>query len=296
VRLSLALLLATIAAALLAPPAAVLITRAGFHHVPFPRIFDRTVMLTAALVLILQARGLRLLSLIQSGFANPRGLASRLQMISLGLAISLSIIAIFWIVAIMLAPPGARIDWRAITVALPRLTLAAAVIAVIEEAFFRAFFLKGLGADFGSWPALIISSAIYSAAHLVRSPERFYLASLDWIAGFRCIASGLSNLAAPESAATLLGLFLLGLLLGRAFLANASVYLPIGIHAGFVLGAKVWRLGAPTAALLPHWLGGYGSQPLISGVAAWIAALVLLFCIGPISSFATRSDSRPQSS
>lgn len=294
-RLSLALLLATIAAALLAPPAALLITRAGFH-LPFPRVFDRTVMLTTVLVLISQARGLRLLPLIQSGFANPSGLASRVQIISLGLAISLLVIAILWIMAIIIAPLGARIDWLSITVAVPRLTLAAAIIAFIEEAFFRAFLLKGLVADFGSRPALIISSAFYSAAHLVRSPARFYLTSLDWIAGFRCIASGLSNLAAPESAATLFGLFLLGLLLGRAFLATAGVYLSIGLHTGFVFGAKLWRLGAPTAALLPHWLGGYGSQPMISGVAAWIAALVLLVFIGPISCLATPSESQPQSS
>jgi membrane protease YdiL (CAAX protease family) len=217
-------------------------------------------------------------------------------MITLGLAISLFVIAILWIMAIMVTPGSDRVDWASITTALPRLILAAAVIAVIEEAFFRAFLMGGLVADFDSAPALIISSAIYSAAHLVRSPARFYLTSLDWIAGFHCIASGLSNLAAPESAAALFGLFLLGLLLGRGFFATAGVYLSIGLHAGFVLGAKLWRLAAPAQALLPNWLGGFGSQPVISGAAAWIAALVLLVCIGPISILGRRPESHSQSS
>jgi membrane protease YdiL (CAAX protease family) len=291
-RLVFALVLAAVAAALLAPVAAVLVARCGFL-VPFPRIFDRSMMLTTAVILIFQKDKLRLLPLVQSGFERPQSLVSRLRLITIGLSISLLVVAILWLVAIIAAPAGGRAQWASIVAALPKLILAAAVIALVEEAFFRAYLMQGLVSDFGSTPALIVSSAIYSAAHLVRSPARFYLTSLDWFSGLHCVAAGLSNFAAPESAPALLGLLLLGLLLGRAFLTTASVYLSIGLHAGFVIGAKSWRLAAPVPDLLPHWLAGYSSFPLVSGAAAWIAALVLLVCIGPISTFATSSQSRP---
>jgi len=292
-RLLLALLLATVAAALFAPLAAVLVARCGFH-VPFPRIFDRMMMLTTALILILQKGKLNLLPLLQSGFERPQFLVSRLRLMTVGLSVSLLVVAILWLLAIVAAPAaGGHAPWASLLAELPKLMLAAAVIALVEEAFFRAFLMQGLFSDFGSKPALIVSSAIYSAAHLVRSPARFYLTSLDWLSGLHCLAAGLSNLAAPESAPALLGLLLLGLLLGRAFLTTASVYLSIGFHAGFVIGAKSWRLAVPVPDLLPHWLAGYSSFPLVSGAAAWIAALILLVCIGPISTFAASSQSRP---
>ena len=37
-----------------------------------------------------------------------------------------------------------------------------------------------------------------------------------------------------------LGLFLLGLALGEAFIRTRQVYLSIGLHAGLVIGAKCW--------------------------------------------------------
>src|SRR5579864_675364 len=92
-RLALTLLIAALAAALIAPFVAPLIAWAGFHF-PFPRIFDRVVMVTLA-------------------------------------------------------------------------------IAVIEEGFFRAFLLDGMAQDFGRRAGLAASSAVYAAAHLVRSPAHF---------------------------------------------------------------------------------------------------------------------------
>jgi hypothetical protein len=34
---------------------------------------------------------------------------------------------------------------------------------------------------------------------------------------------------------------------------------------------------------LPGWLGGYGSQPLISGLAAWMVAVAILLLLRPLT-------------
>ena len=69
-RVTIALLLAAAAAALIAPFAAIALARAGYHF-PFPRIFDRTVMVTLALMLTLWARQLGVARLLRRGFARP---------------------------------------------------------------------------------------------------------------------------------------------------------------------------------------------------------------------------------
>jgi hypothetical protein len=82
---------------------------------------------------------------------------------------------------------------------------------------------------------------------------------------------------------TFVGLFLLGIVLAEAFLRTGTVYFSIGLHAGFVVGAKMWPHMTSGGLRLPAWLGGYGPQPLISGVAAWTVAIALLVLIRPLT-------------
>src|SRR5260370_17305381 len=70
--IALAMVIGAMTAAIIAPLAAYLLARAGFH-LPFPRIFDRVAMVTLAGALILFARRLRLRQLIVEGFLEPRG-------------------------------------------------------------------------------------------------------------------------------------------------------------------------------------------------------------------------------
>jgi len=80
----------------------------------------------------------------------------------------------------------------------------------------------------------------------------------------------------------LLGLFLLGVLLGTAFLKTGRVYFSIGLHASVIVGAKTWRKFAPGAQSAPAWLSGYGRPPLISGAAAWLITVVMLIAVSRI--------------
>lgn len=269
-RFAAALLIAAALAAVISPLAAVAIGEAGLRF-PFPRIFDRTVMVTLAAMLLLWARRLRVVPLLRRGFARPLGnLGAALK----GLAIAAVVIAVLLALG---AAAGAREEPRAAEALAraPKYIGAAIVIAIIEEGFFRAFLLGGMVEDFGRGGALAISSAFYALAHLVRAPERFYLARFDAAAGLHNLAASLAQLLHPAAALpALAGLFLLGMVLGEAFLVTGTVYLSAGIHAGLVIGAKLWPYSGG-----PHWIVGYGRPALISGEAAWLMALVILALI-----------------
>jgi len=278
-----AIFLSVVAAALLAPLVAYALAIVG-AHVVFPRIFDRVVMVTAAAVLMLYARPLGLRELLRGGFSDLRGnLLSALAGLAAALAIIIALLALAaWLTH---RPLMAGVATRA-----PRYFAAAVLIGVVEEGFFRAVLLAGLRRDFGARAALIASSAIYALAHLVRAPQHYYLSGFHPAAGFDNLAASLARVAHPDGLlAMLLGLFLLGLVLGEAFILTGRVYLSIGLHAGFVLGAKCWPLvaGAQSHVIphaIPSWLAGPGPVPLIAAPAAWIASLALMVamraCLG----------------
>ena len=278
-RLTVVIVASVIVAAIVSPFAAAAVAAMGFHF-PFPRIFDRTVMVVVALVMIFEARALRVVPLLRSGFARP---IANLPRATRGFLISTIAIALLIYLAAAMgahASESAHGIWQS----MPKYFLSAVVIAIIEEGFFRAFLLGGMESDFGRTVAVILSSAIYAITHLVRSPAKFYITGIHPLAGFQTLGLSLSHLANPALLLpTFIGLFLLGIVLAEAFLQTGTVYFGIGLHAGFVLGSKLWPRMTSAGATLPGWLRGYGSQPLISGVAAWAMAIILLLLIRPLT-------------
>ncbi len=275
IRLTLALLVALLAAALIAPWVAAIVAALGFRF-PFPRIFDRVVMVALAVVMVQNAKRLGLGKRLETGFANP---AANLGRILRGLAIAIAAVAALWIVAVVISG-GVTSGFVRLLERMPGTLAAALIIALMEEAFFRAFLLDGMSDDLGPMPALVLSSVVYAFVHLLRSPARFYLHGVHPLAGFQVLGTSFAQLGhSAEFIPALIGLFLLGLLLGRAFLVTGTVYFSIGLHAGFVVGAKSWRIVAPPSGLLPTWLVGYTRPPLISGLGAWVIALALLVLI-----------------
>src|SRR6516225_9844605 len=171
-RLVLAFLAGLAAAVVLSPFVALAVARLGFHF-PFPRIFDRVVMITLAVVLVLWAQNLKLVSLLRTGFAGPLANAA---FTARGLLVALGVMVVLFVVASVLQgfPPAGHTASL-----LPRYVFSAVIIALAEEGFFRAFLFGGMQGDFGSTGALMVSSAVYALAHLVRAPARVYVTTLD---------------------------------------------------------------------------------------------------------------------
>jgi membrane protease YdiL (CAAX protease family) len=284
-RLTVALLLAAAAAALIAPFAATALAAAGYHF-PFPRIFDRTVMVALAVILFLWARQLGVVRLLRRGFARP------LDNLGMGLRGLLVAAAVSAILLALGAAFGGRGEMRAgeALARAPKYLAGAILIAIIEESFFRAFLLGGMIEDFGRMGALAISAAIYALAHLVRSPARFYLASFEAGAGVHNLYASLAQLTHPAAVApALAGLFLLGLVLGEAFIVTGNVYFSAGLHAGLVIGMKLWPYNDAPGMAPPRWIAGFGRPPLVSGAAAWVVALIILALVPRLARKRTRA-------
>lgn len=272
-RLLAAILIAAALAAAISPFVAVAVAALGFHF-PFERIFDRTVMVTTALMLWWWARELRLGALLRRGFSRPlRNLGPAVR----GLAVGAVVIAVLLGLSVA---SGARTEPGAAEALnnLPKYIAGAIAVAIIEEGFFRAVLLGGMLDDVGRTGALVLSSAIYALAHLVHAPGHVYIAHFNASAGVHDLAASFDRLLHPAAALpALLGLFLLGLVLGEAFLLSGTIFFSAGLHAGLVIGAKLWPYGEyPASTAPPRWVGGYGHPALISGAAAWVIALTLL--------------------
>jgi len=233
--------------------------------------------------MIWAVRDLNLASLLSRGFRHPA--APSIVRAIRGLVVALCAIAILFALALAAGGNESGIGNRGAVVALiPKYFLSAIVIAIIEEGFFRAFILGGMKGDFGNRVALILSAAIYAVAHLVRSPVHFYVTGYQPAAGLITLAHSIDQFANPTIAIpTLIGLFLLGIVLGEAFILTGSVYLSIGLHSGFVLGAKMWPKIILDRGALPWWIAGGGAIPLIGGAAAWAIAIAVLAMLRPIA-------------
>jgi len=276
----LVLIAGVVAAVVVAPLVAVAVAAAGWRF-PFPRIFDRTVMATLLIAMLFSARDLNLAALLSSGFTHPP--AQCITRAIRGFVVAMIAIAILFWLALAVGGGGVG-DHEAAVALIPKYFLAAIVIAIIEEAFFRAFLLGGMKGDFGNLVALIASAAIYAVAHLVRSPARFYITGYQPAAGLITLAHSVDQFADPAVAIpTLIGLFLLGIVLGEAYILTGSVYFSIGLHCGFVLGAKMWPKIILSRAALPWWIAGGGAIPMIGGAAAWAIAIAILVMLGPIA-------------
>lgn len=285
----LALILGLAAAVIISPLAAAAIAAVGFRF-PFPRIFDRTVMATLAAALMLFARRLQVFELVRNGFANS--LRPARQWLD-GFAIAIAAMAALFALAIVAArahPAAGPLLLRAMRFAGP-----AIFIGILEEGFFRAFVLGGMTRDFGRAGALIYSSAFFAVVHLVRSPAHFYVSGIHPAAGLDDLGASAVRLIHPGNLIPMVfGLFLLGIVLGEAFLLTGRAWVSAGIHAGIVIGAKTWPLIAPAGVRPPQWLAGPGPVPLIAAPAAWIAAIAMALAL--LALFGPARRAKPQSS
>lgn len=278
-RFALVLVAGVVAAIIVAPLVAIAVSAVGWHY-PFPRIFDRTVMATLLIAMLFSVRDLNLVTLLRRGFKHP--VAASVVRAIRGFVVAMLAIAILFGLALAVGGGGVS-DHQAAAALIPKYFLSAIAIAFIEEAFFRAFLLGGMRNDFGERVALIASAAIYAIAHLVRSPARFYVTGYEPAAGLATLAHSVDQFTTPSIAIpTLIGLFLLGIVLGEAYILTGSVYFSIGLHCGFVLGAKMWPKIILNRAAIPWWIAGGGAIPLIAAPAAWVIAIAIFAALRPI--------------
>jgi membrane protease YdiL (CAAX protease family) len=156
---------------------------------------------------------------------------------------------------------------------------AAVAVPIIEETFFRGLILGILLRAGRPFVAALITSALFAVIHFLKAPDRTS-ATVTWTSGFRSIGNSFSQFADPILLlAAFATLFLVGLILADARLRTASLWLPVGLHSGWIfVSGVVGKITRQTTLMLPL-LGKnllVGLIPLGLGLVTW-ALVAFLF-------------------
>jgi len=172
--------------------------------------------------------------------------------------------------------------------------VAALAVGLIEEILFRGVVLQNLHADMEAFFAVVFMAAFFAAMHFIQPlPEKILHASsapsfntFHVLNGFRAVPYQFANFARfGDIWPFFLGLALIGAALGVATIKTGSLYLPIGIHAGFValnkLDGKLFHEVAGRSKLLfgvsKHWYMSYTDSLLCWIATAALIVLLILF-------------------
>lgn len=145
--------------------------------------------------------------------------------------------------------------------------LAGILIALYEETFFRGALQGAFQRGMNVVIAVILASAIYSALHFLKPNGVDIPANqVAWNSGFTCLRGIVSQPFRQDSVLiAAVTLFLAGCVLGLAYAKTGALYLPIGLHAGWVLANESAR-----------WLK---AGTIIEDMATWPMLIVLLVVI-----------------
>jgi len=150
---------------------------------------------------------------------------------------------------------------------------ASITVPFIEEAFFRGIVLGVLLRTGRKYMPILVVSALFAAVHFLKAPERTS-AVVTWSSGLNSIANSFGRLGDPMMLVSAFAtLFLIGCVLADARVLTRSLWLSIGLHAGWIFGSGTFSLLARRQALALPWLGKnllVGIIPLGVATFTWI--------------------------
>ncbi|MBE7444090.1 MAG: CPBP family intramembrane metalloprotease [Planctomycetia bacterium] len=159
-----------------------------------------------------------------------------------------------------------------------KILLIAGLVGCIEEIFFRGFILQALLTDMRAVSAVWISSLFFSLLHffkvkLVVSPG--FQPFIGFLVIYESFRDMIVNFNAILPSAT--GLFLVGVVLSYAYLRTKSLYLSIGLHAGWIFLIKENKVFFHHIRTNLEWL--FGDSKIITGVLGWSFLIITLILI-----------------
>jgi membrane protease YdiL (CAAX protease family) len=275
VRLLVYLLATVLLGALLAPPlfwAAQSLATHGWltflGRFDFETFFHRALLIAAAIILWPFAHSLSVRNLADLQIEpNPRWRRDLL------FGFIFAAIPLLCCGAVLLATPifslRGTIDWAAVA----KVAAAAAVVPLIEEVFFRGLVLGVFLKTGHRYMSIFVSSVLYSIVHFLKAPDRTS-PDVTWTSSFNSIAHAFVQFTDPLLvAAGFTTLFLIGLILADARLQTRSLWLPIGLHAGWIFTAGVFNKIALRKLIVLPWLGKnllVGIIPLAVSLLTWL--------------------------
>lgn len=163
--------------------------------------------------------------------------------------------------------------------ALSKTVLAGIFVPFIEEPLFRGLILGLLLRTGWRKMSILATSAFFAAVHFFRSAEQAST-SVTWTSGFQAIADSFSPFAHPLSILPAFAtLFLIGWILADARVRTRSLWLPIGLHAGWILASGTFNAVARRQIDIFPWLGQIwlvGIVPIGIGALTWLLMILWL--------------------
>lgn len=164
--------------------------------------------------------------------------------------------------------------------ALTGAVFAAALIAIVEEALFRGALLGIFLRAFRPGLAITLLSLLFAGVHFLQPPSGAEVSTPGTTAaGFEMLQLILQRLTQPvDLLYHFASLFVVGLILAYARCGTASLWLPIGLHAGWIICLKVFgKLASRDPDLLPKYDAIIGTTlvegflPLATLLLTWAA-------------------------
>src|SRR6266481_8403759 len=154
-----------------------------------------------------------------------------------------------------------------------KLFLASITVPFIEEWFFRGIILGVLLRTGRKYMPIVVVSALFAAVHFLKAPERTS-AIVTWSSGLNSIANSLGRISDPMMlASAFVTLFVIGCILADARVLTRSLWLSIGLHAGWIFGGGAFSLLVRRQMVVLPWLGNnllIGIIPLGVAALTWI--------------------------
>jgi CAAX protease family protein len=234
----------------------------------FETFFHRAVLIAAVLGLWPLLRVSNVRNLPDLGLApNPHWIRD------IGAGVLLSVIPLLFCGALLIALHVYSFRHVFLWSRLGTVLLAAISVPFIEETFFRGIVLGILLRTRRKLLSIVAVSALFAAVHFLKGSERT-TAVVTWTSGFQSIGDALTGFGEPMMVLSAFAtLFLIGCILAHARVLTRSLWLPIGLHAGwiFVSGMFGWLARRRMDAF--PWLGNnllIGIIPLGLTAITWI--------------------------
>lgn len=150
---------------------------------------------------------------------------------------------------------------------------ASVAVPAIEETIFRGVILGVLLRTDRKYMSIFATSALFAVVHFLKAPERTSTI-VTWTSGFNSIAHSFVQFADPMLVgAAFTTLFLIGWILADARVRTGSLWLPIGLHGGWIFANGAFNAAARREIVALPWLGKnllVGVVPLSMAVVTWL--------------------------
>jgi membrane protease YdiL (CAAX protease family) len=154
-----------------------------------------------------------------------------------------------------------------------KMLAASVTVPFIEETLFRGIVLGVLLRTGRQYMSILATSAIFSVIHFLKAPEQTSTI-VTWTSGFNSIAHSFEQFGdATMLISALATLFLIGWILADARVLTRSLWLPIGLHAGWIFANGAFNRVARQEMLILPWLGKnllVGIVPLGVACLTWV--------------------------